>query len=133
MSVLAQVLIAAAVLVHLLAFAWEVVLYRRPAIHQDLFTVPAEDVPATRMWAFNVGFYNLFLAAGPVLAVLLYHAGQADVGRALALYCLGFMALAGVALFVSDRLAMSRPKGAGVVGSLCQTLPAAAAIVALLV
>jgi putative membrane protein len=39
------------------------------------------------------------------------------------LYACGFMAAAGVALFASDRMALSRPRGAGVVGSLSQFLP----------
>jgi putative membrane protein len=132
MSVLAQVFIAAAVLVHVLAFVFEVLLFERPAIHRDLFTIPSGDLPAARLWAFNVGFYNLFLAAGPVLGVILYHAGQPAAGRALAFYGCGFMFLAGVALAVSDRLAMSRPKGAGVAGAIAQAVPSAAAVVALL-
>lgn len=133
MSVLAQVLAATAVLVHVLAFVWEVAVFHRPAVHRDLFAIPAEDVPAARLWAFNVGFYNLFLAAGPVVGVIAYHAGEVAVGRALVLYGCSFMALAGVVLFVSDRLAMSRPRGAGVSGALAQTVPAAATIIAVLV
>jgi hypothetical protein len=44
MSALAQVFIAAAVLVHVLAFVFEVLLFERPPIHRDLFTIPSEDL-----------------------------------------------------------------------------------------
>jgi putative membrane protein len=39
------------------------------------------------------------------------------------LYACGFMAAAGVVLFVSDRMALSRPRGSGVGGALAQFLP----------
>jgi putative membrane protein len=51
-------LLAAAV--HILAFVWETLLFQRPAVHQGVFAIPTADVPPVRLWAFNVGFYNLF-------------------------------------------------------------------------
>lgn len=56
-----------------------------------------------RLWAFNQGFYNLFLAAGPVAGLIAYYAGHEDVGRALVIYGCAFMAACGVVLFISDR------------------------------
>jgi putative membrane protein len=64
------------VLVHLLAFAREVLLFERPGVHHGIFRIPAENVPATRLWSFDVGFDNLFLAAGPVLGLVLLHTGN---------------------------------------------------------
>ncbi|MFD6091149.1 DUF1304 family protein [Oerskovia sp. NPDC060338] len=55
------------------------------------------------LWAFSVGFYNMFLGVGPILGVLLVSAGSADAGRALVLYTTAFMTLTGVTLFVADR------------------------------
>ena len=133
MSIVTQVLALVVALVHGLAFVWEVVLFNRPSVHRDLFKTRTEDIPANRLWSFNVGWYNLFLAAGPVAGVIVYHVGEAAAGRALVLYACAFAFLAGLALFASDRMALSRPKGAGVTGSLAQSLPAAATIVALLV
>jgi putative membrane protein len=131
-NAVAQVFAGIAALVHLLAFTWEVVLFERPGVHRDLFRIPSENLPATRLWSFNVGFYNLFLAAGPIVGIILLHTGNAAAGQALVLYCCGFMALAGVVLGVSDLLALSRPRGAGRGGALAQTLPPLAALVAAL-
>jgi putative membrane protein len=133
MNIVAQVFALAAALVHVLAFSWETVLFQRPGVHRDIFRIPTADLPPVRLWVFNVGFYNLFLAAGPITGVIAHHAGYPVVGRTLVLYCCAFMFLAGIALFVSDRKAMSRPKGAGVAGSLAQTIPALGALTAVLV
>ncbi|MBD0322559.1 MAG: DUF1304 domain-containing protein [Aldersonia sp.] len=132
MSSIAQVFALAAAFVHLLAFSWEVVLFHRPGVHHGIFRIPTTDVGPTRLWSFNVGFYNLFLAAGPIIGVAAWQAGNAAAARTLVLYCCSFMALAGVVLFVSDRLAMSRPKGAGVGGALAQSVPALVAVVLVL-
>jgi putative membrane protein len=48
--------------VHLLAFTWETLLFQRPGVHQGIFAIPTADVASVRLWAFNVGFYNLFIA-----------------------------------------------------------------------
>lgn len=128
MTIVAQLFALAGAAVHVLAFVWEVCVFGRPGVHRDIFRIPTSDVPAARMWAFNVGFYNLFLAAGAVIGVVLWWSGDDVVGRALVLYTCSFMAAAGVALFVSDRLALSRPRGAGIVGSIAQTVPPAVAI-----
>ena len=131
MITLAQIAASAAAAVHLLAFVWETLLFRRPSVHEDVFRIPSGDVAAVRMWAFNVGFYNLFLGAGALVGVALWRAGEDTVGRALVLYTCSFMFLAGIALFVSDRLAMSRPRGAGLVGAAAQCAPALIALIAL--
>ncbi|WP_068276418.1 DUF1304 domain-containing protein [Aldersonia kunmingensis] len=129
MSVLAQIFALITAFVHVLAFTWEVVLWQRPGVHQGIFQVSTADLPPVRLWSFNVGFYNLFLAAGPIVGVVAWHLDYATVARTLVIYCCSFMALAGVMLFVSDRLAMSRPKGAGVGGAAAQCLPALVAVV----
>lgn len=123
MTVLAQVgaLIGAAV--HILAFVWETLLFRRPAIHQGVFRVPTQDVPAVLLWSFNVGVYNLCVGVGAVVGVGLWWYADETAGRTLVLFTCAFMAVAGVALWVSDRLALSRPRGSGVVGSIVQTVP----------
>ncbi|WP_103354588.1 DUF1304 domain-containing protein [Amycolatopsis sp. CA-128772] len=132
MNAVAQVLAVVAVLVHVLAFTWEVLLFERPGVHEGIFRIPAADLPATRLWSSNVGFDNLFLAAGPATGLALLHTGHADAGRALVLYCCGFMLLAGIALGVSDALALSRPRGAGRTGALAQARPALGALLAAL-
>jgi putative membrane protein len=76
------------------------------------------------LWAFNQGFYNLFLAAGAIGGVIAAHAGHPTAGRALTLYACGFMAAAGAVLAVSDRRLWR--------GALGQAVPPLIALVATL-
>jgi putative membrane protein len=122
-----------AAVIHVLAFTWEVVLFQRPGVHSGVFAIPTADVPPVRLWSFNVGFYNLFLAVGLVTGVIVWILGNASVGRTLVTYVCLFMFLAGVVLFISDRLALSRPRGAGVGGAISQSVPPLVALVALAV
>ena len=98
-------------------------------MHQGVFAVPTADVRPVRLWAFNVGFYNLFLACGLIVGVIAWMTGN-GIGRALVIYLCLFAFLAGIVLFVSDRLALSRPRGTGVSGALIQGVPPLIALVA---
>jgi putative membrane protein len=118
---------------HLLAFAWETLLFQRPSVHEGVFAIPTADVQPARLWAFNVGFYNLFIACGLVVGVIVWMNGDATVGRALVIYLCLFAFLAGIALFASDRMALSRPRGKGVGGALAQGVPPLVALVAALI
>ncbi|MFD1152383.1 DUF1304 domain-containing protein [Saccharothrix hoggarensis] len=131
MNAVAQVAAGLAASLHVLVFVWETVLFTKPGVHWGVFKVPTEDVPPVRLWSFNVGLYNLFLGAGTVIGLVALNTGDEAVGRALVFYTCGFMVLAGIGLGVSDRMALSRPKGAGVVGTISQITPALVAIVAL--
>lgn len=122
-----------AALLHVVVFAWEALLFQRPGVHQGVFGTATADVPAVRLWAFGVGFYNLFLACGVVAGVVAWAVGQEAVGRALVFYVCLFMFLSGVVLYVADRMALSRPRGAGVSGALGQSLPPLVALIAILV
>ena len=79
------------------------------------------EVPPVRLWAFNVGLYNLFLGCGMIAGVITW-AGGNDT-------CL-FVFFAGI-VFVSDRMALSRPRGTGVGGAIGQSLPPLVALIAL--
>ena len=133
MTVVVWIFALLTALVHITAFAWETLLFQRPGVHQGVFAIPAADVPPVRLWAFNVGFYNLFIASGLVGGVIVWMNGNEAVGRALVIYLCLFAFLAGIALLVSDRLAMSRPRGKGVGGALAQAVPPLIALAAALV
>lgn len=123
-------LLAAAV--HVFVFVAEAILIDRPAVHQGIFLVPTSDVPAIRLWAFGVGFYNLSLALGLVAGVIAWASGYETVGRTLIIYICLFMLLGGaLVLLVADRLAMGRPRGKGIGGVLGQGIPPLAALIAL--
>lgn len=119
-----------AAVLHLVVFVWEALLFHRPGVHGRIFSTPAVDVPAVRLWAFGVGFYNLFLAAGLVLGVVLWAAGEVAVGRALVVYICLFMFLSGIVLLIADRLALSRPRGTGISGAVAQGGPPLVALIA---
>ena len=62
--------------------------------------------------------------------MIAWSTGSVTIGRTLISYVCLFMFLAGTALFISDRLAMSRPTGKGVAGAICQSTPPLLALIA---
>ncbi|MCU1611497.1 MAG: putative rane protein [Pseudonocardiales bacterium] len=115
---------------HVVVFVWEAVLFQRPGVHQGIFFVRTADVPAVRLWAFGVGFYNLFLASGVVAGVIAWGVGDVAVGRALVIYTCLFMFLSGLVLLVADRLELGRARGKGLGGALAQSVPPLVALIA---
>jgi putative membrane protein len=99
---LGTVLAALAGAVHVLIFVLESVLFERPEVHAR-FRTRTEDVAAVRPWAFNQGFYNLFLAIGAGVGVVLVATGSRDVGAALVLLACGSMVAAALVLVATDR------------------------------
>jgi len=102
MNLVAQVFVLVAVLFHVMAFVMESFLFHRTDVQTFLLGRP-EPAEGVRLWAFNQGFYNLFLAAGPAAGLIAHYAGYAEVGRALVLYGCAFMVGCGIVLFVSNR------------------------------
>jgi putative membrane protein len=123
-------LIAAAI--HIVVWAWEGLLIERPFVHHGVFGVPASDVPAIRLWAFGLSFYNLFLGLGLVAGVWSWAVGSAPVGRTLVVYICVFMVLSGVVLFAADRLGYGRVRGKHIGGAVGQAVPPLIALVATL-
>jgi len=115
---------------HVLVFVWEALAFQRPAVHQRIFFTPTADVPAVRLWAFGVGFYNLFLAYGTIAGVVAWSGGNETVGRALVIYTCLFMALSGLVLFIADRMELGRARGKGIGGALGQGVPPLIALLA---
>lgn len=132
MTVVVWIFALVTAVVHITAFAWETLLFQRLGVHQGVFAIPAADVRPVRLWAFNVGFYNLFIACGLVVGVLAWMTGNEAAGQTLVIYLCLFTFLAGIVLFVSDRLALSRPRGTGVGGALAQGVPPLVALLAAL-
>lgn len=96
------VLAALAGLLHVWIFVMESLIFDRPSIH-GRFGVRAQDVPVARPWAYNQGFYNLFLGIGALVGVVVAASGQHGVGLALVLMGCGSMLAAAVVLLASDR------------------------------
>ncbi len=117
-------------MLHVVVFIWEALLFQRPGVHRGSFFVPTADVPAVRLWAFGVGFYNLFLASGAVAGVIAWGAGDEAVGRTLVIYVCLVWFLSGIVLFIADRLELGRPRGKGLGGALAQSAPPLVALIA---
>lgn len=121
MSTVAQVAAAVAALVHVVVWVCEAFLIGR--VHHSMFRQPAEDVPAIRLWAFGVGFYNLFLACGLIVGLFALHGGQELVGRTLIFYVSWFMVGGSVVLAVADQLGMSRARNQAWGGVAAEGIP----------
>ncbi|MEU4287442.1 DUF1304 domain-containing protein [Kribbella sp. NPDC026596] len=99
MSVIAQVFVVLAGLFHVAVFAMESLLFRKPSTYKRFLVKDEAEAAATAPWAFNQGFYNLFLAIG-ALGGLIW---GGDKGHAIALFACACMAGAGIVLVASDR------------------------------
>ena len=102
MSVIAQVFVVIAGLFHVVVFTMESLLFSRPSTYRRFLVKDEAELAAARPWAFNQGFYNLFLAVG-ALGGLIW---GGDRGHAIALFACACMAGAGVVLVASDRRMM---------------------------
>jgi putative membrane protein len=106
MNSIGQAAALIAAVIHVAIFAMESLLFTRPAV-RSRFHVGEADVAAARPWAFNQGFYNLFLAVGTIVGLVLLHTdGYAQAGRALvALACASMLAAALVLIGTDRRMA----------------------------
>ena len=84
------------------------------------------------MWAFGVGFYNLFLGCGLIAGVIAWMSGNETVGGTLVIYICLFMVLSGIVLFIADRLGFGGSGGKSIVGAFGQSVPPLVALVAAL-
>ncbi|MFJ2186937.1 DUF1304 domain-containing protein [Kitasatospora sp. NPDC087861] len=121
MNAVSQVFAMLAAAIHLIVWPLESFLYGHPRV-RFLLTGSTADAPEVRLWRFNVGFYNLFLALGLVAGLVLLHTGHDGSGRAVITYIAAFMVAGGITLFVSEPKLWR--------GALGQAVPAAAILLA---
>ncbi|NNH04827.1 DUF1304 family protein [Microbacterium ulmi] len=106
MAIIATVFGALAALLHVYIFVMESVQWTQPRIWKRFGVEDQAAADTTKPMAYNQGFYNLFLAVGATLGIVLFWAGDAatvaDVaGRTLVLFCLGSMVAASLVLLSS--------------------------------
>ena len=85
--------------VHLYIFCVESLFWGRPSINR-IFGISPETAETNRLFAFNQGFYNLFLALGAIGGVVV--GLQSVVGKTLVAYALASMLLASIVLILSQ-------------------------------
>jgi len=130
MTVVVWIFALLAATLHIVVFACEAFLIERPSVHNGVFGLPY--VPAVRMWAFGIGFYNLFLGCGMIIGVIAWMGGNEIVGRTLVIYICLFMVLSGIVLFIADRLGFGGSGGKSIVGAFGQSVPPLVAFVSAL-
>lgn len=130
MNAVAQAFALVAALVHIVVWPLESLLFRRPAVHRKILMTPTEHVPAVMLWAFNMGFRNLFLGIGVIVGLVLVWTGDVTAGRTLVIYTCAYMAAAGLTMGVSDALGYYQAKGDGVAGTVGAAGPPLVAVVA---
>lgn len=107
-AVIATVFAALAALLHVYIFVMESVQWSQPRIHRRFGVATAEQAEATKAFAYNQGFYNLFLAVGAIIGLVLLWAGPDGqaldaAGRALVLFTQGCMVAASLVLLTTGR------------------------------
>lgn len=88
--------------IHFYVFAMESFLWGRPRTNRT-FGMSAEQAEHNRLFAFNQGYYNLFLAIGSLAGVILSGLGHPEIGFTLMFYSGASMTVAALVLFCSQR------------------------------
>jgi putative membrane protein len=100
MLIAAQIFASLAAVLHVVFFAFESVLWSKPAIYRRFGIASQEQADTIRPMAYNQGFYNLALAIGVLVGVVLagMDGDQVVVGKTLIIFGTGCMAVAGLVL-----------------------------------
>lgn len=89
---------ALASLLHVFFFYLESIVFTRPSSWPRFGVASQADAEVMKPMAYNQGFYNLLLAVGTIIGIVLVAAGHTAVGGALAIFGIAVMAGAGVVL-----------------------------------
>jgi putative membrane protein len=105
MLIAAQLVAGLAAVLHVVFFVFESLLWTRPQVYARFGIGSREQAETIRPMAFNQGFYNLALALGLFVGiVMLGRDGSAGVvGKTLVLFATGCMVVAGVVLASTGR------------------------------
>lgn len=102
--VVGQILAGLAALTHVYIWVLESVLWSTPSTYRTFGVQSAEEAETLRPMAYNQGFYNLFLAFGVVVGIVLAWVDEFhSAGLAVMLFACLSMVLAAVVLITSNR------------------------------
>jgi putative membrane protein len=87
-----------AALIHLWFFAMESIWFMRESVWRRFGLKTDAEARIVASFAYNQGFYNLFLAVGVAVGLTLVASGDPTSGRAIVLFACGSMIAAGVVL-----------------------------------
>lgn len=103
-AILATVVAALAAALHVLIFVMESIGWSKPRVWRRFGVRDQATADATQPMAYNQGFYNLFLAIGTAVGLVLWwttDAATTVAGFALVVFSLGSMLAAAVVLVTS--------------------------------
>jgi putative membrane protein len=104
--IIGLVFVGIAAIIHKYIFYMESITWAKPATWKRFGLRSQEDADTVKPMAYNQGFYNLFLALGIVVGIILTLVGLVDVGRAVALFgALSMVAAATVLVTSNPKLA----------------------------
>jgi putative membrane protein len=87
-----------AAVIHVWFFLMESVWFLREWVWRRFGLASEADARVVKSWAYNQGFYNLFLAVGVAIGLTLVAMGDPAAGRGIVLFACGSMIAAGVVL-----------------------------------
>lgn len=89
-----------AAIIHILFFVMESILFQKPEGYK-IFKIKPADHAAVKIWAFNQGFYNLFLAIGMIVGLYFVLLGRREAAGLLVSFSALSMIGAGLVLLLS--------------------------------
>ena len=101
--VVGSILAGIAGAIHVYIWALESVLWNRESTRRTFGVKSVEEGDTLRAMAYNQGFYNLFLALGVVVGLVLLWSGLVTTGIVLTLFSCLRMVLAALVLLTSNR------------------------------
>ncbi len=114
-----QFFVAIAGVIHIYIFIMESVLWGTPKVNQA-FGMSPEKAAANKLFAYNQGFYNLFLAIAAIVGIILSFTQHFIVANTLMSYaCLSMLAASMVLAYSKKKLLL---------GVFIQGLPPAVAL-----
>ncbi len=129
MNETAQVAALVSAVVYAGASPLELFLFERPTAQRFLH-VEADNIADVRMWAFVVGFRNLFAGVATVVGLAILRNGDEVVGEAVVVVMCWYMLLSSLAMGVADLLGYWRPRGGSVVGTVASSVAPLVALIA---
>ncbi len=103
MIVLATVFVTLAAVLHIVIFFLESVAWTRPTVWRRFGVRDQQSADVVRPMAYNQGFYNLFLAVGAIVGLILLGVGMHAAGLTLILFTTACMVAAAIVLVTTGR------------------------------
>lgn len=118
MNVLSQVLAVATAFALILVGVLEIFFHGKRRFYRILLIRP-EDVPAVRMWAMNVGAYNIVFGLGIASGLwMLNFSSNVAGGTAIVIFCCASHVILGLWLWITEKRLLTNALGQAVVPGL---------------